>query len=65
MDANYNPRQQANEIKRGDNILDDYSNEDQHVPVEISETVTKDANPYAVTQALETALPGINRQIPG
>jgi len=65
MDANYNPRQQANEIKRGDNVLDDYSNEDQHVPVEISETVTKDANPYAVTQALETALPGINRQMPG
>ena len=62
MDPNYNPKSQANKIQIGENILEKAGEEtDFPVHTALSKPVKHGANPYAVSQAFQTGLPGVNR----
>jgi hypothetical protein len=62
MDPNYNPEAPASRIKIGENILENPKN-DSEIPAhqKLADTVKQQANPYAVSQAFQKGLPGINR----
>lgn len=62
MDPNYNPKTEADKIKIGQNILEkpgDKSDIPAHM--KLADTVKQQANPYAVSQAIQNGLPGVNR----
>jgi len=61
MDPNYNPHAPASKIKIGKNILE--KSEESQLPAHspLSEPVKAGANPYSISQAFQTGLPGVNR----
>lgn len=62
MDPNYNPEAPVSRIKIGENILEK-PEEKSEIPAhqKLADTVKQQANPYAVTQAIQNGLPGVNR----
>lgn len=62
MDPHYKPKQQANKIKIGENILEK-PGEENDLPAHqaLPEPVKHGASVYAVSQAFQTGLPGVNR----
>jgi len=62
MDAGHYPGKDGDEMENGISLINDYKNENQettpHTP--LSESVKHDASVYAISQAFENGLPGIN-----
>jgi hypothetical protein len=61
MDPHYEPKTTAGKIKIGDNILEKPGEDELPAHEPLAEPVKHEANPYAVTQAFQTGLPGVNK----
>jgi hypothetical protein len=65
MDPHYNPTAKANKLSEGDNVLDDYSqnqeDNDEFSIEEVTPGVQEEVNPYARSEAVASLpIPGIN-----
>jgi hypothetical protein len=62
MDANYNPKVEADETESGINVLDDYNDQNLEDEFEgLPYAKSEDVSPYAVSEAVESVpIPGIN-----
>ena len=62
MDANYNPKVEADQMENGFNVLDDYNDQNLEEGFEgLPYAKSEDVSPYAVSEAVESVpIPGIN-----